>query len=162
MRACIQRVSEGRVTVDGELTGRIDRGLVVLLGVAQGDGPAEARWLAEKCVGLRVFEDEAGKMNRSLDEVGGAMLVVSQFTLLGDCRKGRRPSFVEAAEPKLAQALYEQFVAEVRARGIEVATGRFREHMLVALVNDGPVTLWIDTVEREVGGRRSDDRERAP
>jgi D-tyrosyl-tRNA(Tyr) deacylase len=151
MRACIQRVSEARVTVDGEVTGQIGRGLVVLLGIAQGDGQPEARWLAEKCVGLRVFEDDAGKMNRSLDEVGGAMLVVSQFTLLGDCRKGRRPSFVGAAEPESAEALYEQFVSHVRAQGIEVATGRFRASMQVALVNDGPVTLWIDTMER--GGR---------
>jgi D-aminoacyl-tRNA deacylase len=151
MRACIQRVSEAQVTVDGAVTGRIGRGLVVLLGVAQGDGSAEARWLAEKCVGLRVFEDDAGKMNRSLDEVGGAMLVVSQFTLLGDCRKGRRPSFVGAAEPQVAEELYEEFVAHVRAQGIEVATGRFRASMHVALVNDGPVTLWIDTAER--GGR---------
>jgi D-tyrosyl-tRNA(Tyr) deacylase len=123
----------------------------VLLGVAQGDGPEEVRWLAERIAGLRVFEDDAGKMNRSLDEVGGAMLVVSQFTLLGDCRKGRRPSFVEAAPPELAEQLYEAFVARVRGLGIEVATGRFRASMQVALVNDGPVTLWIDTAERGRG-----------
>jgi D-tyrosyl-tRNA(Tyr) deacylase len=138
-------VSEARVTVDGEVTGVIGDGLVVLLGVGQKDGPAECAWLAEKIVGLRIFEDEAGKMNRSLGDVGGAMLVVSQFTLYGDARKGRRPSFVDAAPPELAEKLYEEFVAKVREAGIEVATGRFREHMLVSLTNDGPVTLWIDT-----------------
>src|SRR5687767_11279244 len=148
MRACIQRVSEAHVTVDGAETGRIGRGLVVLLGVGQGDGDAEVAWLAEKIVGLRVFEDDAGKMNRSLDEAGGAMLVISQFTLYGDCRRGRRPSFTDAAPPELAERLYEAFVARVRAADIDVATGRFREHMLVSLVNDGPVTLWIDTAER--------------
>jgi D-aminoacyl-tRNA deacylase len=147
MRACIQRVSEAQVTVDGEVTGQIGRGLVVLLGVGQSDGQTEAAWLAEKVVGLRIFEDDAGKMNRSLQETGGAMLVVSQFTLYGDCRKGRRPSFTSAAEPGVAEKLYNDFVAKVRAAGIEVATGRFREHMLVSLVNDGPVTMWIDTDE---------------
>ncbi len=147
MRACVQRVSEGRVSVDGAVTGRIGRGLVVLLGVAAQDGGAEVDWLAEKIVNLRIFEDEDGKMNRSLAEVGGAMLVVSQFTLFGDCRKGRRPSFTEAAPPELAERLYEEFVARVRALGVEVATGVFRAHMDVSLVNDGPVTLWIDTAE---------------
>jgi D-aminoacyl-tRNA deacylase len=135
------------VTVDGHIAGQIDGGLVVLLGVGQQDGDAEVAWLAEKVVGLRIFEDDAGKMNRSLEEAGGAMLVVSQFTLYGDCRKGRRPSFTSAAPPELAERLYESFVACVRSSGIEVATGRFREHMLVSLVNDGPVTLWIDTDE---------------
>jgi D-tyrosyl-tRNA(Tyr) deacylase len=148
MRACIQRVRDAQVTVDGEITGRIGGGLVVLLGVAQDDGEPEVNWLAEKVVGLRIFEDDQGKMNRSLAEAGGALLVVSQFTLLGDCRRGRRPSFVAAAEPRLAEELYEAFVARARALGIEVATGRFREHMLVSLTNDGPVTLWIDTAER--------------
>ena len=147
MRACIQRVSEAEVTVDGDSTGRIGRGLAVLLGVGTRDGEAEVDWLAEKIVGLRVFEDNAGKMNHSLAEVGGAMLVVSQFTLYGNARKGRRPSFTEAAPPEMAERLYEAFVARVRSLGIEVATGRFREHMLVRLVNDGPVTLWIDTAE---------------
>jgi len=147
MRACLQRVSEAHVTVDGAETGRIGRGLVVLLGIGPNDGDAEVRWLAEKIVGLRVFEDEAGKMNRSLAEVRGGMLVISQFTLYGDCRKGRRPSFTDAAPPDLAERLYEAFVAEVRRAEIEVGTGRFREHMLVSLVNDGPVTLWIDTAE---------------
>lgn len=148
MRACIQRVTESQVTVADAVVGRIEKGLVVLLGVASGDAEEEVAWLADKIVGLRVFEDEEGKMNRSLGEVGGAMLVVSQFTLYGDCRRGRRPSFTEAAPPELAERLYEAFVARVRAAGIEVATGRFREHMFVSLVNDGPVTLWIDTAER--------------
>ena len=136
-----------QVTVDGAVMGRIGRGLVVLLGVGQEDGDAEVNWLAEKVVGLRIFEDDAGKMNRSLAEVDGAMLVVSQFTLYGDCRRGRRPSFSSAAPPELAERLYESFVAVVKEAGIEVATGRFREHMLVSLVNDGPVTLWVDTAE---------------
>jgi D-tyrosyl-tRNA(Tyr) deacylase len=147
MRACIQRVSEAHVTVDGAETGRIGRGLVVLLGVGHDDGAGEVAWLAEKIVGLRVFEDDAGKMNRSLADVGGGMLVISQFTLYGDCRRGRRPSFTDAAAPELAERLYEAFVEVVKRAGIEVATGRFREHMLVSLVNDGPVTLWIDTTE---------------
>ena len=148
MRACIQRVSEARVAVDGEVVGQIGRGLVVLLGVGTEDGDAEVDWLAEKLVGLRIFEDDEGKMNRSIAEMGGAMLVVSQFTLYGDARKGRRPSFTGAAPPEQAERLYQAFVARVRSRGIEVATGRFREHMLVSLVNDGPVTLWIDTADR--------------
>jgi D-tyrosyl-tRNA(Tyr) deacylase len=147
VRACIQRVSEAQVTVDGEAIGRIGRGLVVLLGVGQQDGVAEVNWLAEKVIGLRIFADDAGKLNRSLAEVGGAMLVVSQFTLYGDCQRGRRPSFTSAASPELAERLYEAFVTVVKRAGIEVATGRFREHMLVSLVNDGPVTLWIDTAE---------------
>jgi D-tyrosyl-tRNA(Tyr) deacylase len=147
MRACIQRVSEAHVTVGGSETGRIGRGLVVLLGVGHDDGDAEVNWLVEKVVGLRIFEDDAGKMNRSLAEVGGAMLVISQFTLYGDCRRGRRPSFTDAAPPELAEGLYESFVAAVRRANIEVATGQFREHMMVSLVNDGPVTLWIDTAE---------------
>lgn len=147
MRACIQRVRDARVTVGDNVTGQIGRGLVVLLGVGAGDDDAELNWLADKIIGLRIFEDDAGKMNRSLEEVGGAMLVVSQFTLYGDCRKGRRPSFVDAAAPELAEKLYNEFVARVRASGVEVATGRFREHMDVSLVNDGPVTIWIDTAD---------------
>jgi D-tyrosyl-tRNA(Tyr) deacylase len=117
----------------------------VLLGVAQGDSADDVTAMAEKLVGLRVFDDAEGKMNLALADVGGAMLIVSQFTLLGDCRKGRRPSYVEAAPPELAEALYELVVAEVRKRGIEVATGRFRTQMDVTLTNDGPVTLLIDT-----------------
>jgi D-aminoacyl-tRNA deacylase len=147
MRACVQRVSEAHVTVDGAETGRIGRGLVVLLGVGHNDGEAEVNWLAEKIVGLRVFEDAAGKMNLSLADVAGAMLVISQFTLFGDCRRGRRPSFTDAAPPEMAERLYEAFVEIVRSTGIQVSTGKFREHMLLSLVNDGPVTLWIDTAD---------------
>lgn len=127
------------------MVGQIGPGLLVLLGVAAGDRDADAHWLADKIAGLRVFEDAAGKMNRALTETGGAMLVVSQFTLLGDCRRGRRPSFIEAAPPEKAERLYEVFVAAVRAAGIQVATGRFRSHMLVSLVNDGPVTLIVES-----------------
>jgi D-aminoacyl-tRNA deacylase len=147
VRACVQRVSEARVCVGGNVVGQIKAGLVVLLGVGHEDADAEVEWLADKVTGLRVFEDDAGKMNRSLAEAGGSMLVVSQFTLYGDCRRGRRPSFTAAAPPELAERLYEAFVAHVRASGIEVATGKFREHMQVSLTNDGPVTLWIDTTE---------------
>lgn len=145
MRACVQRVSQAEVTVDGEVCGRIERGLVVLLGVAAEDTPQDTRQLADKIVGLRIFDDAQGKMNLALADVGGAMLVISQFTLLGDCRKGRRPSFVAAAPPELAESLYEAFAAAVAALGIPVATGKFRAHMLVSLTNDGPVTLLLDT-----------------
>ena len=145
MRAVVQRVSRAKVTVAGEVTGEIGLGLMVLLGVADDDKQEDADYLAEKLVGLRIFPDEAGKMNRSLVEASGAMLVVSQFTLFGDCRKGRRPSFIKAARPEQAVNLYNAFVAEVRGRGIVVATGRFQEHMDVELVNDGPVTLLIDS-----------------
>jgi D-tyrosyl-tRNA(Tyr) deacylase len=145
MRACIQRVSKARVVVDGDVTGQIGPGLLVLLGVAQDDAEAQLTWLADKIVGLRIFEDEAGKMNRSLAEVGGEMLVVSQFTLYGDCRKGRRPSFIAAAPPEQAEQMYDDFVKHVAGQGITVATGRFRAHMEVELTNDGPVTIWIDT-----------------
>jgi len=145
MRAVVQRVSSARVTVDGELIGKIDRGLCVLLGVAEDDTSEDVSYTAGKIVGLRIFEDDDGKMNRSLADVGGAMLVVSQFTLFGDCRKGRRPSFITAAGPEQGNALYEEFVAAVREQGIEVATGRFRAMMNVALVNEGPVTLLIDS-----------------
>jgi len=145
MRACIQRVSRARVTVEGEVCGEIGRGFLVLLGVADGDADKDARFLAGKIAGLRVFEDEAGKMNLALADVGGAMLVVSQFTLLGDCRKGRRPSFTAAAPPEEAQRLYRVFCDTVAAQGIEVATGRFREQMEVELLNDGPVTLVVES-----------------
>jgi len=141
----VQRVSEASVTVDQEVVGRIGRGMLVLLGVTQDDNQRDAQFMAEKTTSLRIFEDDEGKMNRSLIDVGGEMLVVSQFTLLGDCRKGRRPSFVAAAEPELAERLYEEFVVEVERRGVTVATGRFRAHMDVALVNDGPVTLLLDS-----------------
>lgn len=145
MRAVVQRVSRAQVSVAGAIAGAIDLGFVVLLGVAEGDTPEDAFYLADKICGLRVFEDEAGKMNLGLAEVGGRILVVSQFTLLGDCRKGRRPSFDKAARPDLARALYETFVAAVGQRGIATATGRFQEHMLVELANDGPVTLLLDS-----------------
>jgi D-tyrosyl-tRNA(Tyr) deacylase len=147
MKACIQRVARARVDVAGETVGQIGGGLLVLLGVAEDDYESDARVLARKVAGLRVFEDDADKMNLALADVDGAMLVVSQFTLLGDCRKGRRPSFTTAAEPELAERLYGVFVDEVRGQGITVATGRFREHMRVELINDGPVTLWIDSRE---------------
>lgn len=145
MRAVVQRVTRASVTVAGEVVGAIDAGLLVLLGVAPDDTEADARQLAEKIVQLRIFEDDAGKMNLSLEEQGGALLAVSQFTLLGDCRKGRRPSFIGAAPPELAERLYEVFIAAVGVRNIRVATGRFRAHMEVSLVNDGPVTLMLDS-----------------
>lgn len=145
MRAVVQRVSSASVTVAGEVTGRIERGFLVLLGVADDDTEDDVIALAQKIVGLRIFEDEAGKMNLALADVGGGMLVVSQFTLLGDCRKGRRPSFVRAARPERAEQLYRSFVAEVRGQGIAVETGRFQQHMDVASVNEGPVTLLIDS-----------------
>ena len=145
MRAVIQRVSQASVTVEGEITGQIERGFLVLLGVGNDDTEDDAVYLAGKAVGLRVFEDADGKMNLSLADVGGAMLVVSQFTLYGDARKGRRPSFIEAARPEKANQLYESFCAEVHGQGIRVETGRFQKHMDVALVNDGPVTLLLDS-----------------
>lgn len=145
MRAVVQRVSSASVTVDAVVVGRIARGFLVLLGVGTDDGADDCVYLAQKVAGLRVFEDDAGKMNLSLAEVGGSVLAVSQFTLFGDCRKGRRPSFVDAARPEVAENLYECFVAELRGQGIEVETGRFQTHMDVALVNDGPVTLILDS-----------------
>jgi D-aminoacyl-tRNA deacylase len=145
MRAVVQRVSRAGVTVDGETVGVIGRGLLVLLGVAPADTEAEARWLADKVVGLRIFPDDEGKMNRDVSEAGGGVLVVSQFTLYGDARKGRRPSFIGAAPPEMAEPLYESFVAAVRAQGVPAATGRFGAMMQVELVNDGPVTLLVDT-----------------
>ena len=145
MKACIQRVSRAKVTIAGRVCTEIGKGMLVLLGVAAGDEDSDARQLADKIAGLRIFEDQQQKMNLALADVGGAMLVVSQFTLLGDCRKGRRPSFDSAAPPALAEKLYQQFIACVRAHGLSVATGRFREHMQVELTNDGPVTLLLDT-----------------
>jgi D-tyrosyl-tRNA(Tyr) deacylase len=148
MRAVLQRVSRASVTIDGQVTGQIGAGLVVLLGVEQGDALADAQQLADKAVQLRIFDDADGKMNLSLLETGGAMLIVSQFTLLGDCRKGRRPSFIDAAPPDEANRLYEAFVAAVGAQGVRVATGTFRAMMQVELVNDGPVTLLLDSRRR--------------
>jgi len=145
MRAVVQRVSSCRVVVSGEVVGQIGRGLVVLLGVRTGDTEAQARWLADKVVGLRIFEDDQGKMNVSVADAGGSVLVVSQFTLYGDCEKGRRPSFIDAARPEVAEPLYEGFVNAVRLHGVPVATGRFGAMMQVELVNDGPVTLILDT-----------------
>ena len=145
MRAVIQRVNESSVKIDDRIISQISQGLLVLLGVARGDRRLDADYLANKIVNLRIFEDENGKMNRSLLETGTQMLVVSQFTLLGDCRKGRRPSFGAAAEPAKAAALYEYFIDAVKNLGIPVETGRFRAMMEVALVNDGPVTLILES-----------------
>lgn len=145
MRAVLQRVSRASVEVDGSLVGRIDVGWLVLLGVGKGDTEADADWLAEKIAGLRAFEDELGKMNRSVGEVGGSVLVVSQFTLFGDCRKGRRPSFDAAAEPGEAERLYQVLCERIASLGLPVATGTFRAMMNVSLVNDGPVTLLLDS-----------------
>jgi D-tyrosyl-tRNA(Tyr) deacylase len=148
MRAVVQRVARASVTVDAQTIGQIGQGLVVLLGVEQDDREADAQQLADKIIQLRIFDDAEGKMNLSLTEVRGAMLVVSQFTLLADCRKGRRPSFIQAAPPELAQRLYETFVAVVGVQGITVATGKFRAMMQVELVNDGPVTILLDSRKR--------------
>lgn len=149
MRAVVQRVSGARVEVEGRLTGEIEKGLVVLLGVGKGDSEADADYLARKIVGLRIFDDEAGFMNRSLEEVGGGMLVVSQFTLYADTRKGRRPFFGEAAEPAEAERLYEHFVEQVRSAGLPVATGLFKEMMDVSLTNEGPVTILLDSADKD-------------
>jgi D-tyrosyl-tRNA(Tyr) deacylase len=145
MRAVIQRVKQSSVKTNDEIVGRIGRGLLVLLGVAKGDSVADADYLANKITNLRIFEDEDGKMNRSLLETGGELLAVSQFTLLADCRKGRRPSFIAAAEPEKAIELYEKFVDGVRQKGVGVQTGRFQAMMEVALINDGPVTVIIES-----------------
>ena len=145
MRAVIQRVKQSSVTADNEIVGQIGNGLLVLLGVAKGDTAKDADYLANKIIHLRIFEDEKRKMNRSLLETGGELLAVSQFTLLADCRKGRRPSFIEAAEPDKATELYEHFVKVVRAKGVAVQTGRFRAMMQVELINDGPVTIIIES-----------------
>ena len=147
MRAVVQRVREARVTIDGDVVGAIDRGLCVLLGVAASDTEADADRLCQKIAGLRIFEDEQGRMNKAVDEIGGALLVVSQFTLHADCRKGRRPSFQNAAPADQARTLYEHFV-ELASRGpVPVATGEFQAHMAVSLINDGPVTILLDTKE---------------
>jgi D-aminoacyl-tRNA deacylase len=145
MRAVVQRVNHATVTVEGEIVGRVAHGLCVLVGVGRDDSDADAAALADKVVGLRIFEDEAQKMNLSVLEAGGALLAISQFTLFGDVRKGKRPSFSEALEPVRAEALFEQFCDECRTRGARVETGRFRTHMSVELSNEGPVTILIDT-----------------
>jgi D-tyrosyl-tRNA(Tyr) deacylase len=144
MRVVVQRVGRASVTISGKTVGAIDRGLVVLVGFARGDDPSRISWLADKVVGLRIFPDDAGKMNRSLEDVGGGVLVVSQFTLYGDVARGRRPSFVHAAEPDEAVPLYEAFVEALRKRNVPVATGEFGAMMDVELVNEGPVTILID------------------
>lgn len=156
MRAVVQRVKSAKVDIakvdvanettgERELIGEIGRGFMILLGVEQGDTDDDLRYLVEKVIGLRVFEDEQGKMNLSIQEVGGEFLVVSQFTLLGDCRKGRRPSFIDAAPPEIGNAYYEKFVEALRAQNFRVATGRFRADMDVSLVNTGPVTILLDS-----------------
>ena len=145
MRAVVQRVSSARVEIDGEVAGSIGRGLLVLLGVGQGDSEKQAHWLADKIAGLRIFEDDAGKMNLSVEDAGGSALVVSQFTLYGDCRKGRRPSFAGAAPPEEADRLYQVFLNRLKERGLPVATGVFQAMMQVHLVNDGPVTVVVET-----------------
>ena len=145
MRAVVQRVTRARVVIDGETVGEVGTGLLVLLGVTHTDTAEAASWLADKVVGLRIFNDADGKMNRSVADVGGGVLVVSQFTLYGDCQKGRRPSFIDAARPEVAIPLYEAFVNEVKALGVPAATGRFGAMMQVELVNDGPVTLILDS-----------------
>ena len=144
MRVLLQRVSSASVTVGERETGRIGAGFLVLVGFTHGDGDEHVEWMADKIVGLRVFGDAEGKMNLALPDTGGAILVVSQFTLYGDAQKGRRPSFIQAAHPDAAVPLYEKFVTALRARGVTVATGEFGAMMQVALVNDGPVTLWLE------------------
>lgn len=147
MRALLQRVSHASVTVGDELVGEIGRGFVILLGVTHSDGEAEADWLAQKVAGIRLFEDEAGKMNLALADVGGSVLLVSQFTLYGDARKGRRPSFIGAARPEQAEPLVDYFADRLRQHGVTVATGRFGANMLVDIHNDGPVTLLLERGE---------------
>lgn len=144
MRVVLQRVSRARVTVEAEVTGEIGAGLLLLVGFRDGDDEATLRWMADKVTGLRIFADEEGKMNRSVEDAGGSFLVVSQFTLYGDASRGRRPSFVGAAPPEVAIPLYERFVELLRASGLPVATGRFGAMMQVELVNDGPVTLILE------------------
>jgi D-tyrosyl-tRNA(Tyr) deacylase len=148
MRAVVQRVRSAEVTADGRVAGRIGPGLLVFVGVADSDGPADAQYITGKIRDLRIFPDDQDRMNRSVVETGGGVLVVSQFTLCADCRKGRRPSFDGAAPPAVAQALYEDVIRELRQAGLNVATGVFQAHMDVALVNDGPVTILLDSHRR--------------
>ena len=145
MRAVVQRVSRAQVVIDGEITGQIGLGLLILLGVGHDDTEADANYLAEKIAGLRVFEDDQGKMNRSVQDIGGSVLAVSQFTLYGDVRRGKRPSFDSAAPPEKARHLYEFFVEQIRSTGLRCETGRFQEMMKVELVNEGPVTILLDS-----------------
>lgn len=145
MRAVVQRVSSAKVTVEGEVTGQIGGGLLVYLGVAKGDTMEDVQFMVEKVTNLRIFEDEAGKMNRSLMDEAGELLCISQFTLLGDCRRGRRPSFTDAQAPEEADALYREFIRQCREKNITTGTGVFQAHMEVASVNDGPVTMLVDS-----------------
>lgn len=147
MRAVVQRVDRASVTVEGSVTGKVSKGLLVLLGVAEGDTDKDLSYIVDKVTGLRIFEDENEKMNLSVQDVGGEILAVSQFTLCGDCRKGKRPSFDKAAKPDIANDYYERFVAACRDKGIHVETGVFRAHMLVELVNNGPVTILLDSTK---------------
>jgi D-tyrosyl-tRNA(Tyr) deacylase len=147
MRILIQRVSEARVEVEGELTGAIGQGLVVFLGIGRTDTEKDAEYLVDKLVGLRIFPDDSGKMNLNIQQAGGGLLVVSQFTLYADCRRGRRPSFDPAAGRDLALSLYQYFIVAAKARGVAVSTGAFQAHMMVHLVNDGPVTIMVDSAE---------------
>ena len=149
MKAVVQRVDEASVTVEGEIVGQIGVGLLILVGVGHDDEEKDAQWLAKKVSHLRIFEDEQGKMNISVKDKGGSILAVSQFTLYGDCQRGRRPSFASAARPEKAEPLFERFVDLVRAEGVECQTGRFQTHMDVRLHNDGPVTLWIDSEQNK-------------
>lgn len=145
MRAVVQRVKQSQVTVEEKVIGKINSGLMVLLGVEDGDENKDVQYMVDKIINLRIFEDTEGKMNCSIQDVGGDVLAVSQFTLLGDCRKGRRPSFIKAARPEAANNLYEAFVSGVRSKGIKVETGQFQAEMLVDITNDGPVTLLLDS-----------------
>lgn len=147
MRAIVQRVKYSSVSIDGEIVGKIDKGLMILLGVTHTDGEKEINWLANKIKDLRIFEDEAGKMNLGLEDIKGELLVVSQFTLYGNCIKGRRPGFVDAARPELAEPLYEKFLKKCRSFGIKTQCGKFGADMKVEILNDGPVTLIIDTAD---------------
>jgi D-aminoacyl-tRNA deacylase len=148
VRIVLQRCASASVSVEGDVIGEIGRGLMLLVGVTHEDGESDARWLADKVAGLRIFEDDGGKMNLSVMDIGGAVLSVSQFTLYGDCRSGKRPSFTSAARPELAKPLYETFNGMLRDKGLQVETGRFGAMMAVSLVNDGPVTLVLDSKER--------------
>lgn len=145
MRAVVQRTTDANVTIDNTIVGAIGHGLVVLLGIHAEDSQTEINWMADKVINLRIFEDDEGKMNLSLKDIGGQMLIISQFTLYGDCRKGRRPGYSSAAPPAIAEPIYQQFVEEIQSRGVTVATGTFQASMQVKLVNDGPVTLMLDS-----------------
>ncbi|HIV62883.1 MAG TPA: D-tyrosyl-tRNA(Tyr) deacylase [Candidatus Butyricicoccus avistercoris] len=147
MRALIQRVKRASVTINSEVTGKINNGLLIFLGVGEDDTEKQVQYLVEKCTGLRIFTDEQDKMNLSVKDINGEILIVSQFTLFGDCKKGKRPSFVRAARPETAIPLYESFIANCKNTGLNVQTGEFGADMQIELINDGPVTIWLDTEE---------------